>query len=213
MPKEWGCVSYASGSLPRQEEQEAMTTNQTIDGVLRDLEKAMSYYFGAKEVRNFKIYLRREFKPARSKTTARTIELSLGQVERAYDTAMVSGNRDLADELRGLLKAESAPFAESQVEPAAQSQGEPVAWLILSDSVIPGFQGHREVVLKDPGRLDAVVTPLYAEQPAPVAVDALSTGFYVTETGGGRYAINIGFRSMADMQAADAQLRELLKSR
>ncbi|MBC3233969.1 hypothetical protein [Pseudomonas lurida] len=52
------------------------------------------------------------------------------------------------------------------------------------------------------------------EQPQgePVA-DALSTGFYVTETGGGKYAINIGFRSMADMQAADAQLRELLKSR
>ena len=53
----------------------------------------------------------------------------------------------------------------------------------------------------------------YAEQPAPVAVDVLGTGFYTTESGGGKYAINIGFRSMADMQAADAQLRELLKSR
>ena len=51
------------------------------------------------------------------------------------------------------------------------------------------------------------------EQPAPVAVDVLNTGFYTTESGGGKYAINIGFRSMADMQAADAQLRELLKSR
>ena len=46
----------------------------------------------------------------------------------------------------------------------------------------------------------------------PVA-DALSTGFYVTESGGGKYAINIGFRSMADMQAADQQLRDLLRSR
>ncbi|MBJ2290713.1 hypothetical protein JFT44_12285 [Pseudomonas sp. MF5691] len=58
--------------------------------------------------------------------------------------------------------------------------------------------------------------PMYkpAAQPQgePVA-DAPSTGFYTTETGGGKYAINIGFRSMADMQAADAQLRELLKSR
>lgn len=51
------------------------------------------------------------------------------------------------------------------------------------------------------------------EQPAPVAVDVLITGFHTTESGGGKYAINIGFRSMADMQAADAQLRELLKSR
>ncbi|MFI7799650.1 hypothetical protein PSFL_07330 [Pseudomonas sp. DD1] len=52
-----------------------------------------------------------------------------------------------------------------------------------------------------------------AEQPAPVALDVLITGFHTTESGGGKYAINIGFRSLADMQAADAQLREFLKSR
>src|SRR5690606_11351345 len=55
----------------------------------------------------------------------------------------------------------------------------------------------------------------YDTQPkgAPVPVDALSTGFYTTDSGGEKYAINIGFRSMADMQTADAQFRELLKSR
>lgn len=63
------------------------------------------------------------------------------------------------------LDRESPP-----IEPAAQHQGEPVAWVIQWGSVIPGFRGHREVVLKDPSPLDAEITPLYAEQPAPVAV-------------------------------------------
>lgn len=54
--------------------------------------------------------------------------------------------------------------------------------------------------------------PAVQPQGQPVA-DALSTGFYVTESGGGKYAINIGFRSMADMQAADQQLRDLLRAR
>lgn len=53
---------------------------------------------------------------------------------------------------------------------ADQHQGEPVAWAIQWGSVIPGCRGHREVVLKHPGALDAVITPLFAEQPAPVAV-------------------------------------------
>lgn len=147
-----------------------MITNQTIDGVLRELEKAMSFYFGAKEVRNFKLYLRREFKPARSKTTARTIELSLGQVERAYDTAMVSGNRDLADELRGLLKAESAHCAESQVEPSAQPQGEPVAWQRKSKNEEERWFHLPDSDVEEAIRLGYEVRKLYAEQPAPVAV-------------------------------------------
>ena len=58
----------------------------------------------------------------------------------------------------------------------------------------------------------AVDKPAAQPQGQPVA-DALSTGFYVTESGGGKYAINIGFRSMADMQAADQQLRDLLRAR
>ena len=65
----------------------------------------------------------------------------------------------------------------------------------------------------DYGSLDAAQRLALCRGEQPVAVDVLSTGFYTTESGGGKYAINIGFRSMADMQGADAQLRELLKSR
>lgn len=39
----------------------AAMTNQTIDGVPREITEAMSYYFGRDEVANFKLYLRREF--------------------------------------------------------------------------------------------------------------------------------------------------------
>lgn len=91
------------------------------------------------------------------------------------------------------------------------AKGEPVAWYK------PHWSGKSAEWRLGAELTDAVFPemwkPLYAEQPAPVAVDVLSTGFYTTESGGGKYAINIRFRSMADMQAADAQLRELLKSR
>lgn len=42
MPKEWGCMSYAAGSLPLQEEQEAMK-KQTIDGVPREFVREGRY--------------------------------------------------------------------------------------------------------------------------------------------------------------------------
>lgn len=44
-------------------------------------------------------------------------------------------------------------------------------------------------------------------------VDALSKGFYTTQSGGGNYSINIGFRTMAEMQSADKQMLEVLRSR
>ena len=85
----------------------------------------------------------------------------------------------------------------------------------------PKRLAHAEIVIEQQNNLIAslraelVESYRVAAQPQgePVAVDALSTGFYTTESGGGKYAISIGFRSMADMQAADAQLRDLLKSR
>lgn len=43
--------------------------------------------------------------------------------------------------------------------------------------------------------------------------DALSKGFYTTQTGGGKYEINIGYRTIDELHAADEQLRDLLKSR
>jgi len=99
--------------------------------------------------------------------------------------------------------------------PAAQPQGEPVAWQYrVSAGPQTGWSLWHDGKGEEFKRSYQVETrPLYAEQPTPVAVDVLITGFHTTESGGGKYAINIGFRSMADMQAADAQLRELLKSR
>ena len=98
-------------------------------------------------------------------------------------------------------------------ERAAKPKGEPVAWQFEHDGKWHNGDDRIKDHYKNTVNAGYKVRNLYAEQPAPVAVDALSTGFYVTESGGGKYAINIGFRSMADMQAADAQLRELLKSR
>lgn len=59
------------------------------------------------------------------------------------------------------LEQERDHLREQLKQPATQHQGEPVAWMIQWGSVIPGCRGHREVVLKDPGTLDAVITPLY----------------------------------------------------
>lgn len=83
-------------------------------------------------------------------------------------------------DLRALLDADKVnnrqmglmQFVEAHPLPAAQPQGEPVAWIIQWASTIPGMRGHREVVLIEPSLNPraATVTPLYAEQPAPVAV-------------------------------------------
>lgn len=43
--------------------------------------------------------------------------------------------------------------------------------------------------------------------------DALSKGFYTTQSGGGNYSINIGFRTLAEMQSADKQMLEVLRNR
>jgi len=43
--------------------------------------------------------------------------------------------------------------------------------------------------------------------------DPLSQGFYTTQSGGGHYSINIGFRTLAEMQAADKQLLDVLRDR
>ncbi|EZI23346.1 hypothetical protein PE143B_0130545 [Pseudomonas extremaustralis 14-3 substr. 14-3b] len=123
------------------------------------------------------------------------------------------------EELRALLDAESAPCAKSQVEGKRERFQK---WVMATKHPVFGFLDGRSLARGDDctGYADEYVQGLWfaylefgAEQPEPVAVDVLNTGFYTTESGGGKYAINIGFRSMADMQAADAQLRELLKSR
>lgn len=167
-----------------------MTTTQTIDGVPRH-----------------------------------TLRLALAGIEylalRADDIG--TSSVQLAAELRALLDAPVPfpgypPVPEDRKLPSARPQGEPAAWMCQRRThesgrkFLPLISFDKWTNCPD----DFDVWPLYRhppEQPAPVALDVLITGFYTTESGGGKYAINIGFRSMADMQAADAQLRELLKSR
>ena len=110
------------------------------------------------------------------------------------------GMHGYAERVRGLL---DAPACKTCNGTRIVSDGA----MYCTSGGIPFESGPIECVKDCPD-----CKPAVQPQGEPVA-DALSTGFYTTETGGGKYAINIGFRSMADMQAADAQLRELLKSR
>ncbi|NWC11769.1 hypothetical protein HX776_23565 [Pseudomonas agarici] len=83
--------------------------------------------------------------------------------------------RNAVDELRALLDApESSVCAKSQVEPAAQAQaqGEPVAWRYKSHAVGPWYLSsseHNARTFQGNGQ-GGEVQPLYAEQPAPLAV-------------------------------------------
>ncbi|MEB0190010.1 hypothetical protein [Pseudomonas sp. CCI1.1] len=190
-----------------------MSHNQTIDGVSRkSLEQALKLAAvfddggdgaDAESARGV-VWILRALLDAPAKPAE---GLEADNVKLAADRAALSA------ELETLRKSYRNVLVLLE---AAQPQGEPVAWDIhWTDN------GEFYFTLRNQSRLwkyeqdpDFKVVPLYAEHPAPVAVvDALSTGFYTTESGGGKYAINIGFRSMADMQAADAQLTELLKSR
>lgn len=129
-----------------------MTSNQTIDGVLVSRDLLEQFLAGGRQ-------RDRESLRALLDTPAESVE------GLEADNAKLAADRSrLSDELETLRKAYKSVLVQLD---AAQTQGESVAWLIQWGSVIPGFQGHREVVLKDPGEIDAVVTPLYAEQPAP----------------------------------------------
>ncbi|NWC26876.1 hypothetical protein HYE76_10400 [Pseudomonas tolaasii] len=161
-----------------------MTTNQTIDGVMVSREI----------LRNL---------------------LHCGDTDSTITPFVTAQLRALLDAPAPLVVPLTGPkeWLDS-LKPAAQPRGEPVARVEIGadrDAVMTITDDNWLRSLKARGIHQIV--PLYAEQPAPVAVDVLNTGFYTTESGGGKYAISIGFRSMADMQAADAQLRDLLKSR
>ncbi|MGY2363729.1 hypothetical protein ACW9IO_14350 [Pseudomonas azotoformans] len=173
----------------------------------------------------------------------RTISVKSSVLEKALrDAGLVRFHTDShVSELRALLDAPAAlgeidltpkrlAHAESVIEQQnhliaslraeleesyridGKPQGEPVAWRYRD-----GTGGQWRLTDMPPSTWSFDPTQYEArklyEHPAPVAVDVLNTGFYTTESGGGKYAISIGFRSMADMQAADAQLRDLLKSR
>jgi hypothetical protein len=83
-------MPYSAGSLPLQEEQAAMTTNQTIDGVPREL-----------------------------------LEYLVAYVADSPNAIM----RARSKELRALLDAKpDGTLTDEGTMPAAQPQGEPVAW-------------------------------------------------------------------------------------
>lgn len=51
-------------------------------------------------------------------------------------------------------------------------KGDPVAWLVQWNSILPGITGHREVLLEEPNFSPsaATVTPLYAVAPVPAGI-------------------------------------------
>lgn len=213
-----------------------MTTNQTIDGVLvlsAALALVRSNEAPAKDaaIRELRALLDAPAKPSTTTEAVATIirDICEHEPDDNPDAAHIS-----IKALELILLQNLEGF---QQQPATQPQGELVAWIDWSGGDCPvdadamveyAMAGNPQQVCRPevacrldwrhdhrPTKRKSNIAKYrdVAEQPAPVAVDALSTGFYVTESGGGKYAINIGFRSMADMQAADAQLRELLKSR
>lgn len=114
-----------------------MTTDQTIDGVPREL-------------------IERVTKPL-------TIHDDLTDRIKARD------------ELRALLDADKVnnrqmglmQFVDAHpIKPAAQGQGEPVAWGFVNEDGEPDATARWDVAKHLPGD----VKPLYAKQPAPVAV-------------------------------------------
>jgi hypothetical protein len=139
-----------------------MTTNQTIDGVSRAaIEILLSGKGGLAQAA-----AAHELRALLDSAPAGWLPCSPGLLESGVDCA--TAPRWSSKEWDGHSHWHPAP--------AAQPQGEPVAWHVQWSSTIPGIRGHREVVLKDPGALNAVVTPLYAEQPAPVAVSPTCCG-------------------------------------
>ena len=195
-----------------------MTTDQTIDGVPRkSLEQALK--------------MAAVFDDGGDGADAESARGVVWILRALLDApASEAGKSDIASALESSDWAGTSignkvlvAAAITELRKAAQPQGEPVAWRFVA--AINGKhyiteetpdQQQKRIDNSEPGHYLFASEPLYlgpSEQPAPVAVDVLITGFHTTESGGGKYAINIGFRSMADMQAADAQLRELLKSR
>lgn len=127
-----------------------MTTNQTIDGVPRALRPVLSMILNA---------LDRDAAEGRS------------------------ARGEMASELRALLDAESAPCAKSQVEGKRERFQK---WVMATKHPVYGFLDGRSLARGDDrtGYADEYVQGLWvaylafgAEQPAPVAVDVLSTGF------------------------------------
>jgi len=107
-------------------------------------------------------------------------------------------------------------FAEdAEHEPAAQHQAEPVAYVdprslenFANLAHLGGLYAHEWMwAERKPG-----MVALYAEQPAPVAIEAakaFAKGFNTLESGGGKYRINMQFQSREDAWGAFTALAHL----
>jgi len=126
-----------------------MTTNQTIDGVPRDL---LAWILGC-NIQQFFIERHQKLKELRA---------LLGATESQYDGLTADQARRVSAGVDELLFG----------TPAAQPQGEPAAWCV--DREEPGhLGGYCSSAMKASGvGFEGHTKPLYAEQPAPVAADS-----------------------------------------
>ena len=183
-----------------------MTTNQTIDGVPRELLEALV-----------------SIHP--SDTRYRLAKEELRALLDAPVCKTCNGTRLVSD---GALHCSSGgiPFENGLIDcvkdcpdcaPAAQPKGEPVAWMykreggeclgqlvqMESDSLKDVREGKvcqgRRILWPREDYIDW--KPLYAEQPAPVA-DPLAKGFTTLESENGKYKIVTSFQARDDAWSA-----------
>jgi hypothetical protein len=181
MPKEWGCLPYSAGSLPLQEEQEAMTTNQTIDGVPREL-----------LLRVLDPYRPRGQEKARKELRALLDAPAAPFILDGWSVDHSAGRPILMHNNCSVIEAEQAYGLLSLIRAAAQPQGEPVAWL----NVATGHVTTSAVVVMDWDDEKEQVQSLYAEQPAPVAVSLLSVRRYDRDSVSGHSDVEVALPEM-----------------
>lgn len=168
-----------------------MTTNQTIDGVPRELLERCA--------RELSIGIG----PA-PKNRAQELRALL-DAERCSSCDDSGDLTDLTGEWRGYCICPIGVVLKNR--PAAQPQGEPVAWMDprspeMHATISNEVKQHN---LKFGGAPSAAVNgysiPLYAEQPAPVA-DPLAKGFTTLESDSGKYKIVTSFATRDDAWSA-----------
>lgn len=130
-----------------------MTTNQTIDGVPRELlercARELSIGIGPA--------------PKNRAQELRALLRALLDAERCSSCDDSGDLTDLTGEWRGYCICPIGVALKNR--PAAQPQGEPVAWGFVNEDGEPDATARWDVAKYLPGD----VKPLYAEQPAPVA--------------------------------------------
>ncbi|WP_300727275.1 hypothetical protein [Pseudomonas sp.] len=93
-------------------------------------------------------------------------------------------------------------------------RGEAVAWKIMytGSDTLQRFTEEKKAIEAIGSDYRYYAVPLYAEQPAPVAIEAakaFAKGFNTLESGGGKYRINMQFQSREDAWGAFTALAHL----